>query len=55
MQEVDLPPTAKLFARTVHLMPSPSPWPTLGRMALELVALLAAGLVAFGWFAATRA
>lgn len=26
-------------------------WPTIGRLALELVALLAAGAVLFGWLA----
>lgn len=51
MQEADLTPGAKMFTRLVALQPTPSPWPSVRRLALELVALVAASTVLFGCLA----
>ncbi len=51
MNESELDPGRKLFLRSVVQFPAPTPWPTLARLVLELVALLAAGGVLFAWLA----
>lgn len=52
--EADLDPHSKLFTRLVSLQPTPSPWPTIGRLALELVALVVAGGAFLAWIAVTH-
>lgn len=55
--EADLDPNVKLFTRLVTIHPTPSIWPTIGRIVGELTALaalLAAGGVFFAWIALTH-